>query len=330
MKPKAPFSVSLVPTRIRIQKPESKNAKGRNGSLYAKDGDFPKKQSFKRFMEKFFMSHLGNVDVSDDNRSGFRVAQLTDKEPTTGHSDFDGCIYGFVESGKYGFESELMNVETKKTKRREANDCELIPFFIAMDFEIGKDSAILLTEQFGPYSPKGILIERLRAFIEDKMKEHKLVTETIVSEDIVHQVLSKHVKALRFHYERVPPDIADSIDQTEGRHIERDGVMELAIKARHGSFPEWGFEFLHNVRRTGLTIFDQPSSELKVDMVVDGKMKTVNVGELDSFNTSFVVDTREVVQQNGHPSLARMLEEAKEAFVICRTALGWKPRKRQG
>lgn len=322
MKTKPPFSVSLVPTRIQIQKPESEKGKQSSPS-FVKDGDFPKIGSFRRFMMIFFNEHLGKVNISNDDRSGFRVSKLLPKRTVSGRSKRNERIYGCVESGKFGFESELMNVKTKTTKRRESNDCELIPFFFAMDFEAHEESAILLTEQFGPYSPKGILLEHLRAFVESHMDGHKLITGTIVSEDIVRQVLSKQVKALRFHYKRVPPDIADKIDKTKNQHIERDGMMEIAIKAKRGSFPEWGFEFLHNVRRTGLTIFNEKSTELKVDMVVDGKTKTVNVGNMDSFNTSFVVDSIEDVQQNGHPTDARMREEAKDAFSICRKALGW-------
>ena len=324
MKNKTTFSVSLVPTRIQIQKPQPNKEKGKQKAPeLVKDGEFPKDGTFYTFLNDFFKSHLGKPSVSPDDRSGFRVAKLPPKMQSSTIKTLPARIQGCLETGKFGFESELWNVETKKTKRREAADCELIPFFFAVDFEPGQDAAILLTEQFGPYSPRGILLERLRSFVETKMEGHKLVTEVIVSEDIVRQVLSKHVKALRFHYERVPPDLADCIDKDKDHHIERDGIMEVAIKAKRGVFPDWGFEFLHNVRRTGLTILDEPSTELKVDMVVDGKTKTVNMGDLDKFNTSFVVDSIEEVQQNGHPTDERMAAEANDAFSICRKALGW-------
>lgn len=329
MKNKTTFSVSLVPTRIQIRKPQPEETKRkRRKPEFVKDGEFPEDGSFRSFMHAFFTKFLGHAEVSEDNRSGFRVAQLTPKEISSEQKE--QWIHGCVESGKFGFESELVNVKTKKSKRRETTDCELIPFFFAMDFEPGQAAAILLTEQFGPYSPKGIMLEHLRAFVESRMEGHKLEPEIIVSEEIVRQVLSKHVKALRFHYERVPPDIADSIDASKDHHIERDGVMEVAIKAKRGKFPDWGFEFLHNVRRTGLTIFTEKSTELKVDMVVDGKTKTVNIGDLNSFNTSFVVDSIQEVQQNGHPTDKQMLEEAKDAFVICRKALGWTTNETNG
>lgn len=324
MKNKTTFSVSLVPTRIQIQKPQTKEATGKpKVPELVKDGDFPKDGTFYTFLNDFLKCHLGKASVSPDDRSGFRVAKLSPTKQSSPMKTLPARIQGCLETGKFGFESELWNVNTQKTKRREAADCELIPFFFAMDFEPGQDAAILLTEQFGPYSPKGILLERLRSFVQTQMGGHKLVTEVIVSEDIVRQVLSKHVKALRFHYERVPPDLADSIDKDKDHHIERDGIMEVVIKAKRGMFPEWGFDFLHNVRRTGLTILDEPSTELKVDMVVDGKTKTVTMGDLDKFNTSFVVDSIEEVQQNGHPSDERMMAEANDAFSICRKALGW-------
>ena len=324
MKSKTTFSVSLVPTRIQIQKPLNFNAKGKQRKPeFVKDGELPNGGSFKVILHDFFKKHLGKALVSADSRSGFRVSDLfPDKLPSNDEQQAF-LMYGHVETGKFGFESELINVETKKSKHRESTDCELIPFFFAMDFQTGEDAVILVTEQFGPYSPKGILLERLRAFVQDKLEGYKLTTEIIVSDEIVRHVLSQHVKALRFQYEKVPSDLADSIDRNKDHHIEHEGEMEVVIKAKHGAFLEWGFEFLNNVKRTGLTISDEKSTSLKVDMVVDGKQKTVNLDSPDSFNTSFIVDSIEEVQQNGHPTDERMLSESKDALFICRKALGW-------
>lgn len=310
---------------IKIQKPngESKLRKGTGGFL--RDGEFPKGISFRDFMSDFFDVHLGSGNIALGDNSGFRVADF--EHGVSGSCDF----YGHVEAGRFGFESQLVNVEDPtKTKKREVSDCELIPFFFAMDFEAGRDCAILLTEQFGQYSPKGILLEQFRIHVEKRLPEHRISTETIVSEDVVREVLNNHVKALRFHYDRVPSDVADGIDGDNAGHIEREGVMELVIRSKNGAFPEWGYRFLHNVRRTGLTIYDATSTSLKVDMNVDGRTKTVTIGDLDSFNSSFLVDSRDDVEQNGHPSVEKMLLEAEDAFNICRKAIGWPQKAKNG
>ena len=319
MSKKSAYSVGLVPTKIQIFQPvDAAEGRRKREQRSLRDGDFPGRESFYNFIRSFFEAHLGTAIMNAENLSGFRVAKLNPDTPAT------KVLWGYVETGKYGFESELVNVnDTSKIKKRERTDCELIPFFFEVDFNHRDGCAILLTEQFGPYSPKGILLEQLRGHVTDMLPRHTIKTETIVSDEIVQQVLSKHVKALRFQYDRVPSDIADSIGNGTDGHIEREGVMEVSIKSRNGVFPEWGFEFLNNVRRTGLTIQDMTSTEMKVDMEVDGRIKTVNIGNLDSFNTSFVVDTREGVQENGHPSEEQMLSTAQEALLICRRALGW-------
>lgn len=329
MKLKPTYSVSLLPTRIRILKPGDSASKRRGkAAACLKDGDFPGGASYRDFMYGFFSSVLGNALMIEDSRSGFRVAELVPSKPTG-----SGFIHGRIESGKYGFESQLVDVNDAnnagKAKKREMTDCELIPFFFAMDFHPGKDSSILLTEQFGPYSPKSILLEQLRKYVAEKMPGHKVSSETIVSPDIVEEVLSKHVKALRFQFDRVPPDIADGIDRDDNDHLERDGTMEVVIKSKNGRLREWGFEHLNDVRKTGITVNDATSTDLKVDMEIDGKQKTVNLGNTDSFNTSFSVDAKGEIEENGHPSINRMLSEAMDDFAICRKALGW-PKDRNG
>ena len=319
MKRSSAFSVSLVPTRVKIQRPDCDSHPRRNTRAFLRDGDFPERSSFREFMIGFFSSFLNSGNIAFDDSSGFRVADLD-------HSG-SRVLFGHVEAGKFGFESQFVNVEdTTKTKKREVSDCELLPFFFAMDFEPEKDCAILLTEQFGQYSPKGILMDQLRAYVAKILQGHRLSSETIVSEDVVRKVLDQHVKALRFHYDRVPSDVADGIDGDDAGHIEREGVMEVVIKSRNGVFPEWGYTFLNNVRQTGLTICDEHSTGLKVDMSVDGRTKTVNLGDLDGFNSSFLVDSRDDVEQNGHPSTERMRLEAEDAFVVCRKAIGWPKR----
>lgn len=327
MKKNATYSVSLVPTRIRIRKSGAHSAK-RRGQAEAgvADGGFPGGESFRDFMRGFFGSHLGTATMDIDNQSGFRVSDSAD-----GGAMVDGLFYGHVETGRFGFESELVDVtDTRRTKKRERTDCELIPFFFAMDFEPGMDCAILLTEQFGPYSPKGILLDRLRGHVEKLMPGHGVETETIVSEEVVKEVLAKRVKALRFQYQRVPPDMADSIDSDGSGHIEREGVMEIVIKSRNGVFGEWGFKLLDKVRQTGLTVSDETSTNLKVEMEYDGRTKTVDIGDFGSFNTSFPVDSREEVEANGHPATDRMLAEARDVLDICRKTLGWRTRTGHG
>ncbi|MBQ6925553.1 MAG: hypothetical protein IJQ73_13010 [Kiritimatiellae bacterium] len=323
---KAAYSVALVPTKIEILKPaEPAEGRRRRVRQCLRDGEFPDGMTLRGFLRDFLEAHIGTATVNTDQLSGFRVASLSPETPNA------RILSGYVETGKYGFESELVDVnDTTRTKRRERTDCEFIPFFFAADFENGRDGAILLTEQFGPYSPKAILLEQLREHVRGVLPDHKVRTETIVSDDIVKAVLSKHVKAIRFHYDQVPPDVADNLDENVSGHIEREGLMEVSFKSRNGVFPEWGFEFLNNVRRTGLTINDATSTDMKVDMEVDGRIKTVNVGNLESYNTSFIVDSQEDVQENGHPGEERMLSEAADAFSICRRALGWPARRIRG
>lgn len=278
-------------------------------------------------MHAFLKFYQSNPSVDQDSFSGFKVLTLHPEGGPTPQAAASQSISGHVESGKYGIESTLVNVNNfNRIKRREKTDCEFIPFFFLMDFEPQKDSVILLTEQYGNYSPKGIFLDRLQQYVAMKLSpNHKVETETIVSEEVVKELLGKHVKALRFHFARVPADVAD--DLGNDRHIVQNGEMEVRIKAKNGSFPSCVWHLLQKQRRTGISIGEETSDKVKVEIEVErGRTKTVDIGNLAAFRMSFPIAEREDVQGNGHPSDNQMLEEAKDVLNLCRKVLGWRVR----
>lgn len=323
-KRRAPLSVSIIPTQLQIRAPLDSSKKRRSQPRYLRDGDFPHNETFRAFMHDFLLEFKRNPSIMEDTFSGFCVdrlePELLSESPKTGWLWIDG----YVKSGSFGFESELVDIRnSEKRKKRETTDCELIPFFFLLDFEPKQDSVILLTEQFGNYGVRGAFLDRLQRYIDQRLPPgHKVETGTIVNEETVKEMLSKRVRAIRFQFTRVASDVADSLGNDE--HIVKNGVMELRIRAKSGFFDHFDWDSLKEKERIGLTIGDVTSEDLKVDIEIDGKKKTVNIGNLDSFHTSFPVEDREDVQINGHPPFDRMVSEAKDAIHFCRKVLGWK------
>lgn len=323
-KRKTPFSVSIIPTQLQIRAPLDSPKKRKKSTLYLRDGDFPGKVTFRQFMHEFLLEFKRHPSMVADTFSGFCVDRLEPAAWTKSLGTDVLWIYGYVKSGSFGFESELVDIrDSNKRKKRESTDCELIPFFFLLDFETGKDSAILLTEQFGSYSAKGPFLNRLQSYVDRRLPPgHKVETSTIVNEEAVKTMLSKRVRAIRFQFARVASDIADSLGNDE--HIVKNGVMELTIRAKSGLFPNIDWNLLQEKKKLGLTISDTTSEEMKVDIKVEGRTKTVNIGNLDSFHTSFPIEDRETVQVNGHPSFEQMVLESKDIIQFCREVLGWK------
>lgn len=321
-----PVSVSLVPSRIQIRE----KLEGGRGHRFLCDGDFRNGESFSAFMHAFLKFYQSQPSVDQETFSGFKVVKLKTMEVktvegATPRTSVAQSISGQVESGKYGIESTLVNVHNfNKIKQRERTDCEFIPFFFLMDFEPKQNSVILLTEQYGHYSPKGVLLDRLQQYVAMRLSpKHKVVSETIVSEEVFKKVLRQRIKALRFHFQRVPADVAD--DLGNDRHIVQNGEMEVYIKAKNGRFPSWGWNLLQEKRRTGISIGTETSDEMKVEIDMEcGKTKTVDIGNLAAFRMSFPIAARDDMQENGHPSDDQMLEEAKDVLKLCRKVLGWR------
>ena len=325
MDKRMPVSVSLVPTRLSIRKRKSSRPKDSNTAPECfRDGEFPGKQTFREFIHDFLLEFKEHPSMVEDTFSGFRVDRIVPADLRKERNPAPlPRLHGRLSSGRFGFESDLVDIRDRtKVKKRERTDCELIPFFYLFEFMEGADCTILLTEQFGVYSPKTTLIERLQQYVDARLPDGgEVETETIVNERVVKKLLKNKIRALRFYFTKVAADIAD--DLGNDTFSCEDGTMELVVKPNRKRKFLFDWSQMDEWRRRGITVKDVKSEGMKVDVEIDGKTKAVDIGNLDSFRASFPVVDKAEVEENGHPSEEQMLLEANEALPLCREVLGW-------
>lgn len=301
-------TVSIIPNFIKIRSAGTMEEKN-----YLRDGDFPGGQSYRDFIRGFLKS-IRTAHLLVERNAGIRVDTVVAAEPEK--------LYGILKAGKYGFEAILENIETKATKTRDLKDCEYIPFFYLFEFKDNQASAILLMEQFGPYSARTSFMDLLRKHIADTLPGHVLEHGTLVDTDYVKDSVKENIKAFRFIWHTIPADVADDIFDEDAQ--EDEGKMELAFKPKNGG--SWGRPSWFNWEDThtrGLKITSTPYDEMKVDVEIKGKKKTIRVEQLSCFKMSFDVTSSVRIGKDGHPTAASMLNESGDIIDMAKRILGW-------
>jgi hypothetical protein len=306
-------TVSITPYCVRIYRKEAGGEK-----KYLRDGELPGGATLQGFVDGFLGS-LRETRIMDERKAGIRIQEEIrhDNAPLL-------MTYGNLHAGKYGFEAVLENIETSARKKRELLDCEYMPFFYAFAFKPKQPAAILLIEQFGVYSALGHLLKLLGDYVGERMPGCAIEHGTIVDEKYVKESVKKSVKAFRFIWRSVPKDLADNILDDDAEDSE--GTMELAVRPRRGAawpvsqWVSWG----GRSRCAGVTVYGQPFDDLKIDVEIRGKKRTLAVDKLSCFRMSFDVTLKVKFGADGHPTRGSMLGQAKEIAEIARKTLGWR------
>lgn len=67
-------------------------------------------------------------------------------------------IYGIIETGEYGIESELVDVQTSRlAHRRQTTEADMMPFYFLIDIPEGVDEGILLIQRSGTFGIRKLL-----------------------------------------------------------------------------------------------------------------------------------------------------------------------------
>ncbi len=143
-------------------------------------------------------------------------------------------ISGIIETGEYGLESTLLDVDRGvEVYRRKTNEANMFPFYFLVDLPEGVDQGIVLLQRTGMYGIRHLLYGILDTKFDADFPEYRLRLHPIVENEEIEKYQKGKIETIGFIAFQIPSDITDAF---EGGHREVIGHAELVVQARRGKY----------------------------------------------------------------------------------------------
>jgi hypothetical protein len=142
-------------------------------------------------------------------------------------------LYGVIETGEYGAESELYDVKKRQiAHRRKTTEADMLPFYFLVDLPEGVDEGILLLQRQGMFGIRKLFHHAIGQVFDGKFPGYVLRFLPLVENKEIQKYAKGKIESIRFIRFGIPRDVADAYDSG---HKETRGSVELVIRARRGS-----------------------------------------------------------------------------------------------
>lgn len=294
-----------------------KNKKGIEGicslnkpSVY-KDRETKEEIEFLNFMEIFidFWEKFGEYNNSIEEQKLF--AFDPDFKIEGEEKDYK-YFMGKINSGAYGVESEITDIETNevvhKKKGNEA-DIKQFYFFIAIPKENEKyevEKGIIIFQNIGVYGVKTITMDYLKKYL-CKYFDTSIYSGNICPEVFVERLIKDNtINKLIVVKNNISEDVSDNIGIGYGK--QEVSYSKLIMK---DSMKEKLINFVKNRNRI-FELEDTKYDQVKVNVVdASGRIRTINLNYIDNLSVIESVP-REIRMANGYPDQEKLLEHFKK------------------
>jgi len=235
-------------------------------------------------------------------------------------------VSGIVETGDYGYESTLYDVQSHSiAHHRTVNEAEMLPFYFIIKLPQQEDEGILLLQRFGQFGIKSTFCDNFIDYFELYYPQIALVIYPLVPLDLITEYLTKgRVTKIRFIKFSIPSDMADFI---EHGHDEEDGQVEFVIKARRNGRIPIVDRLLDLVQRRGevrsfYEIRDFEYDNVKVEIYINGRRRTIDLSHLERLKTYYDITEDIEIGTTGHPVFESIHEVASGLLNDLSTSIG--------
>lgn len=236
-------------------------------------------------------------------------------------------IYGTVETGQYGYESDFINVKTgKNVYKRKKEDAEMLPFYFYFELPEGTEEGILILQRTSNFGIRKVLHWVLNIAFEEKHPEYKLRFRPLVAQTEVDRFIKGKIQKIHFIKKSIPADLADAYDKGHG---EVRGTVELVMRASKKSVLPMNGLLSRIFKRKGENVggvFELDDEEfaydnVKAEVKLGRASRTINAAHPGRIRSYY--DVTDVVElgPNGHPRYNSLQEQAEKLAAQLRTLL---------
>jgi hypothetical protein len=225
-------------------------------------------------------------------------------------------ISGIVETGDYGYSSELYDTEKKQLAyHRKPADADLKPFFYLFDLPKGQTRGLVVLQRFKTFGIRGLLAGDFSKYFEKHYPNSSVHIEPIVHPKIWQQFADGgSATKIRLRKFNIPQDICDMM-----KHGIKpdDGYVEYSIIAKKGNT----FNVLKKMlggNPKELLMLEAPDfkpDKTLVEVTLNGRKRTLDIADITKLRTYFDVTEDVKIAKNGHPEFDSILEISKGILV---------------
>lgn len=235
-------------------------------------------------------------------------------------------LYGIVETGDYGYESTLYDVQLQSiSHHRTVNEAEMLPFYFIIKLPQREDEGIVLLQRFGQFGIKTTFCDNFIDYFESSYPQIALAIYPLVPLDLITDYLTNgRLIKVRFIKFSIPSDMADFIEQG---HDEEGGQAEFVIKARRSGHIPIIDKLLDLVQRRGdvhsfYEIRGFEYDNVKVEVDINGRRRTIDLSHLERLRTYYDITEDIEIGTTGHPVFESIHEVAAGLLRDLSTSIG--------
>ena len=219
-------------------------------------------------------------------------------------------IKGRIRAGEGGISSDIVDSETGKRKlKRKIEDVEILPFYFEIDIPEKKGIPLLAIQRLGVYGVASQITSGLRKNLATQYPELTIeINPVFVGSLYLDKYVSNgEIKEIEVIKHEIPKDTATGIKGVRQKYTitltpEKRGES-LGFLNKYFSKDTYDSK---NVIKNVISAFELniEAEELKVQIELNGKKRTIDVGNIERFATHYDISDDVVRDENEHPQLS--------------------------
>ncbi|MCB2362257.1 hypothetical protein [Clostridium estertheticum] len=229
----------------------------------------------------------------------------------------DDIFHGQLETGNYGYSSEIKSISTSKTTHTKTiGEADMMPLFFYACIPKNAYKGLIAFEKFRTFGCKTVFEDDLNQFFEDNKYKIKVTLHPILPENVAKQYLaSGNICRMRLVKHTIPKDIADVYNE-QYRNGEF-GTFEYVINPKKNKFLPFKKDiskFLNNSigLKNIIEIHGMEYDNIKVELLIGRKKRTISLNNLNNLTGDIDISDDVEFEIDGHPKYESILKIAQD------------------
>lgn len=266
-----------------------------------------------------------NIKNDKTEKKFFRIMKVGDFDVLKCNGPY---ITGLIESGEYGTEENIVNVETGESTKKTLNDALLRPFYFMLYIPKGCKRAILLLERISNIGILTVFEKKLQETVSVKIGREIKDYVITLAPLAIESVLKKHMAILggakkvilsRVLFDDITPSKISGGELNDSEI----GSSELVFNAPRdkdinilpwfnkikGKFSK-DTDKNHKKKETLMSVEGMQFGDVKFSVNVGGSLRTISMQDIEKLGTYMDVTQNVKIDKNGYPNFDSINREA--------------------
>ncbi|OFY16578.1 MAG: hypothetical protein A2X02_05415 [Bacteroidetes bacterium GWF2_29_10] len=280
--------------------------------------DFFDKNDFLVFFQDYISSFDKELNIDEERKKSLKIDSKKLQLSTEKR-----MISGIIESGGYGYESEIYNVITSaKQYTKTINDADIKPFYFLIYLPSNCSIGYVILQRFGIYGINSVLREHLKKFFCSKYNSMQLDFNQFISDKLAKTFIEEgNIKEFTLTRYNLPTDVVDKL----GMQGYQEAIKSIEIKITAKQMKSFGNNKIEKfVKDKNAIMFDlkeltslgfdgNHKSQVKIEH--KGNTRTIDLSDTANIRPYYDIDKDVIKNKSGHPDFDSINEIAKKLIL---------------